>query len=181
MMKLAIVVVLHDPGTLAIRPVEQGKPAVDRQCHTERKLMGWCDQCERGVWGAPDGGSDVQSSIIDFAAHQPQRSVLEQIPGEEITGILDQNLGAGLEQRLNNQAESTLEPGGDQDLVGGACDIPRDSQITRNGTPQRLVPHDVVQIGIRHLLAVELPRNTRGDPGPSLARECIQRWRSHPK
>ena len=89
--------------------------------------------------------------------------MLQEIPCKQVTGILNQSLGAGLKQRLNYQAESTLEPDRDQDFVSGTCDIARDPQVTRNSTPQWLVAHDIMQIGIRHLLGIELSSHTRGD------------------
>src|SRR3954447_12475761 len=39
MMELAVVVILDNPGALAIGPVEQCKPAFDRKRHAQRKLM----------------------------------------------------------------------------------------------------------------------------------------------
>src|SRR3954451_13263430 len=38
-----------------------------------------------------------------------------------------------------------------------------------------------MQIGVLHLLDIELPRNARGNPTPLLPGECIQRWRTHLK
>src|SRR5712672_2336024 len=147
MMKLAVVIILHNPGALAIGPVEQGKPALDGECHAQRELMGGCYERERSVRRAAGRCRDVKPSIVDSDTHEPKRALLQQIAREEISGILDPNLGAGLKQRLSDQAKRTLEPGRDQDLVGGTCDIPCDPQIARDCAPQGLVAHDIVQIG----------------------------------
>jgi hypothetical protein len=96
MMELAVVVILHNPGALAIGPVEQGKPALDRECHAQRELMGGCHERERGVRRAAGRRSDVEPSIIDSHPHEPKRGLLQQIACEKISGVLDPNLGAGL-------------------------------------------------------------------------------------
>ena len=97
MMELAVVVILHNPGALAIGPVEQGKPALDGECHAQRELMGGRHKRERGVRRIAGRRSDVEPSIVDSDSHEPKRGLLQQIAREEISWILNPNLGAGLE------------------------------------------------------------------------------------
>ena len=78
---------------------------------------------------------NIEPSIVNSDAHESKPRLLQQIAREDIPGVLDPNLGAGLEQGLNDQAKGSLESGGDQNLIGGACDIPRDPQIARNCDP----------------------------------------------
>jgi len=154
MMEFTVVVILDNPGPLAISPVEQGKPAFDGECHAQRILMRGCNDREPGVGRAANRRSNVEPAIIDSDAHKSKLGLLQQIAREDISGILDPNLDAGLEQGLNDQAKGPLEAGGDQNLISGACDIPRDPQIARNCQPQGLVTHATVQVGIDHLLVI---------------------------
>ena len=135
-MELTVVVILDNPGPLAISPVEQGKPALDGERHAQRILMRGCNERERGVRRAANRRSNVEPAIIDSDAHEPKLGLLQQIAREDISGILDPNLGAGLEQGLNDQAKGPLEAGRDQNLISGTCDIPRNPQIARNCEPQ---------------------------------------------
>ena len=80
MMELAVIVVLDNPGALAIGPVEQGKPAIDGQRHTKGKLMGWSNKRERRVWARYEARrSDVEPPIIDLDAHEPKLGLLQQV------------------------------------------------------------------------------------------------------
>ena len=95
MMEFAVVVILHDPGALAIGPVEQGKPALDGERHAQRELMGGRHERERGVRGAADRGGDVEPSIIDPYPNEAKRGLLQQIAREEVSGVLAQTLAPG--------------------------------------------------------------------------------------
>jgi len=110
--------------------------------------------------------SNVEPAIIDSDAHESKLGLLQQIARGDISGILDPNLDAGLEQGLNDQAKGPLEAGRDQNLISGTCDIPRNPQIARNCEPQRLVTHATVQVGIDHLLVIELTRYPHDDLRP---------------
>jgi hypothetical protein len=166
MMELAVVVVFDNPGALTIGPVEQGEPAFNGERHAQWILMRRRHERERGVRRAAGRRSNVEPPIVNSDAHESKLSLLQQIAREDISGVLDPNLGAGLEQGLCDHAKGPLEAGSDQDLIGGTCDIPRDPQVARNCEPQRLVTHYIVQIGIDHLLVIELTRHPHSDLRP---------------
>jgi len=128
--------------------------------------MRGCNEREPGVGRAANRRSNVEPAIIDSDAHESKSGLLQQVAREDISGILDPNLNAGLEQGLNDQAKGTLEAGRDQNLISGTCDIPRNPQIARNCEPQRLVTHATVQVGIDHLLVIELTRYAHDDLRP---------------
>jgi hypothetical protein len=118
-MELTVVIILDNPGPLAISPVEQGKPALDGERHAQRILMRGCNEREPGVGRAANRRSNVEPAIIDSDAHESKLGLLQQIARGDISGILDPNLDAGLEQGLNDQAKGPLEAGRDQNLISG--------------------------------------------------------------
>ncbi len=95
-MELTVVVILDNPGPLAISPVEQGKPALDGECHAQRILMRGCNERERGVRRAADRRSNVEPPIVNSDAHESKLGLLQQIAREDISGILDPTLTPGL-------------------------------------------------------------------------------------
>src|SRR6267378_2054387 len=134
-MELAVIVIFDNPRALAIGPIEQRKPALDGECHAQRILMRGSNKRERGVGRAAKRRTNVEPPIVYSDAHQSKLGLLQQVARKDISGVLDQNLDAGLEQGLNDQAKGSLEAISDQNLIRGACDIPRNSQIARNCEP----------------------------------------------
>src|SRR6516225_2189482 len=105
MMEFTVVVILDNPGPLAIGPVEQGKPAFDGECHAQRILMRRCNKREGGVRRAAGRRSKIEPPIVNSDANKSKLGLLQQIAREDISGILDPNLGAWLKQGLNGQAK----------------------------------------------------------------------------
>ena len=109
-MELTVVVILDNPGPLAISPVEKGKPALDGERHAQRILMRRCNEREPRVGRAPNRRSHVESAIIDSDAHELKLGLLQQIAREDISGILDPNLDAGLEHGLMIRPRAPWKP-----------------------------------------------------------------------
>ena len=109
-MELTVVVILDNPGPLAISPVEQGKPALDGERHAQRKLMRGCNKREPGVGRAANRRSNVEPAIIDSDAHESKLGLLQQITRGDISGVLDPNLDAGLEHGLMIRPRAPWKP-----------------------------------------------------------------------
>ena len=70
---------------------------------------------------------DVQSLRVDLHADEARRRLEQHVACEEIARVLDPDGVVGLEQRLRDQLERAERAAGNQDLVGRARDVARDT------------------------------------------------------
>ena len=83
-MELTVVVILDNPGPLAISPVEQGKPALDGERHAQRVPMRYRNEREPGVGRAANRRSNVKPPIIDSDTYESKLGLLQQIARGDI-------------------------------------------------------------------------------------------------
>jgi hypothetical protein len=100
----------------------------------------------------------------------------EAAPRPEIAGILDPGLVGELHQRPRDQAESALEAGGDQDLLGSAGDAPGHGKMAGDGRAQWLI---ACSFGTGEIVGRKAPHTARRQPRPELARKGIESGQTH--
>ena len=110
-MELAVVVVLDDPGIVALGPVHQRQAAVQRQRRPGRELVRWREEhcpCTRRQLRQP---LHLHALGIDRHRHRPQPRRIEGTRRAVVHRVLDQDALTGIEQHVGTQRQRLLRAG----------------------------------------------------------------------
>ena len=134
--EFAVVIVLDDPGLVALGPVEQRQAAAHGHGHAQRKLMRGRDINRPRLGRAPLAILRVEAFLVDLYADHPRAAAFERRQRHGIAGILDPHRVAGPERGAQEKIEALLRPRGDDDLPRLAAHAARRTQIGGDGFAQ---------------------------------------------
>ena len=137
-MKLAVVVVFDDPLALLRGPVDQFKPALQRQRRPRRVLMRRRDIDAIGAAAVCPKQVRADALRIDVYAHHPGFCHFKCLPGAEVARVFQQDRFTGVHQQLGTQVQGLTSTAQHQDLVRGAPGPTFEVQVGGDGLAQRL-------------------------------------------
>ena len=139
---LGVVIVLDDPGIVALGQRKQAQAILHAHDHAQGPLAGRCDEDEAGRPVAL--GVQIPAAAADIQRLDRSTGTGEGAAGAGISGVLHPDRVARIGQHPCDEVERRLGAAQHDHLIRAALHAPRDAEIVCNGLAQPGMPGDVV-------------------------------------